>query len=372
MNNDTMLNKIFNVLKQPVFWINSLILYISIISGFLALMTTMLMSFNASSNGLHDVLFVLTILVFSVIYMGIGASMHYFSFKKQNVITFPLSLLPFSLLFVFLIFFSPFSVLLGSLIVIVIVGSFSAVIPYSIGYLISFVFQKKKTKTKSLNEQNQVFSNTEKLNENNIDEEINNNVNDDIDLNEQEKIVNNIVYVKNGSKEKHEKLIISVTGLIENTYNEFIPPLNERMKVSQENWSEKGSLLKYLEDLNNYKLIVAYDKDIPVGFVAFELDSKNRGLENIKNNVTVVSMAVLSNYRRSGIARNFMNMIEEENSNVIVRTWNTNRGYINLLERLNYKHIASIKNDRKQNVDTVYYSNFQMEHKTIPKKRNKQ
>lgn len=139
-------------------------------------------------------------------------------------------------------------------------------------------------------------------------------------------------YCKDDIKDQIKKLLI-----INN--REFIPPLSTRYK---------NGIDGYLDYVIDSSAILVKDiRGNVIGWLTYKVDEEE---------LYIKSIMVAKKYRRHGIGTKLYNMILEVNNRKIrIKTWSTNYGQIHILEKLGFEVERVIKNDRGNNIDTIYY-----------------
>ena len=148
--------------------------------------------------------------------------------------------------------------------------------------------------------------------------------------------------------------------------NEFIPPLSSHEFTTQTNLFSKGensnnkkTPLNYFKNLLNQHLLVATHKNYIIGFMSFKKDYTCDYISNENlPNLYVSTVIVNPNYRGKGITKLFYKKLTETFSyhSIITRTWSSNVRHLKILNSLGFKNTAIIKNDRGENIDTVFYT----------------
>ena len=144
---------------------------------------------------------------------------------------------------------------------------------------------------------------------------------------------------------------------------EFVPPLSERRNTLQTQWEthEIEALnvpTVYYEIMLKQEFVLALDEAKVVGFMSY-IPEKQIELENGKGIVAdyVSTIIVHPEYRSNGITRALYNYLLAQKSEgfIATRTWSTNDAHLHILEKMGFQNIWTIKNDRAEGIDTVYY-----------------
>ena len=166
-----------------------------------------------------------------------------------------------------------------------------------------------------------------------------------------------------------EKIRNQLLDLLIISDKEFVPALSSRESTTQTNLlgsnedkKDEGNSIKipysYFNNLFNQEIIIATENDKLIGFMSFK---KNYVCKNIPDkflpNVYVSTVIVNPNHRGKGITRLFYKFINKnyKDCHIFTRTWSTNVGHLKILTSLGFNQTLSIKNDRGNGIDTVYY-----------------
>lgn len=155
-----------------------------------------------------------------------------------------------------------------------------------------------------------------------------------------------------------------VRELLALTEDEFHPPLSGREGTTQTsglNEEQNDALDDYLKDLLDQQFVLALNDGV-VGFLSFRQDYTAEPISQYSPSEYVSTVAVHPEERRQGYAQQMYHTLLTDlpediyNSYVTTRTWSTNYSHLNLLDELGFKNVATIPNDRGEDVDTVYYA----------------
>lgn len=162
---------------------------------------------------------------------------------------------------------------------------------------------------------------------------------------------------------------LRISELTRESDREFVPPLSQRFSTTQQSFSVDNNhhegLTSYLDEMFNQDFLIAIDHNKSannseniVGFMSYKPHSP--ALKSPDEKSCYISTLVVSKaYRRLGIARQLYHRISmiasEYQETISTRTWSTNASHLGLLEELGFDLIKTIKNDRLEGVDTVYY-----------------
>jgi len=153
--------------------------------------------------------------------------------------------------------------------------------------------------------------------------------------------------------------------LLELVDEEFIPPLSSREGTTQtklSSYNKKIELDSYFKSMMNQVNIVMTLDDNLLGFVSFRDNHTVDLLEKYSPCNYLSTIAVNREFRGEKIASNLYDFMIHEvtkkypSKYLLTRTWSTNYKHINLLNKLGFELVKSIKNQRGDGIDTVYYA----------------
>lgn len=163
-------------------------------------------------------------------------------------------------------------------------------------------------------------------------------------------------------------LKVGVIDLVKRYNYEFIPPLSCRRDIQEKNLSQETSFFEdniesYLNSLFEQSFIVALDNEKVVGFMSFrenyipaEIKSGIKSGNMLGYNFCYVSTIIVDRkYRKHGLATQFYHELFKLFDLITTRTWSINYGHLNILQKLDFKLVKRISNDRGKNIDTVYF-----------------
>lgn len=164
-------------------------------------------------------------------------------------------------------------------------------------------------------------------------------------------------------KEKYRDQIVSML----NCYSdEFVPPLTKRDSTVQKDFNcpdEGETVERYAESLLSQEVLVAtikgYSEEIVVGLAGFI-----RNFEVVPprklGGLYVTTILMDKAYRGLGVARRFYDKIFKEAdktaSFTLVRTWTGNNIHIGLLEKIGFREVRRLKDDRGEGIDSIIFS----------------
>ena len=143
---------------------------------------------------------------------------------------------------------------------------------------------------------------------------------------------------------------------------DFVPPLTSREGTTQSDLRERDPAAAapdgYLTQLLQQDLILCRRGDQTAGFLSFRGDHRDPRFADLCPCLYVSTIAVRHHLRRHGIARalyrELFDLPEPMPPWIVLRTWSTNTGHLQLLSRLGFTTILNLKDDRAAGVDTVY------------------
>jgi len=165
-----------------------------------------------------------------------------------------------------------------------------------------------------------------------------------------------ITYKHVSPKEYDEKTINLIAGLLEENNDDFNPPINKRLKLTQEKARAGGSILKVLENVKEYSSLIVCEDEKPIGVLIYEENPINTSLRRTKIDVAIHFIAVNKDRRREGFGLNLYKELikENEGKSFLVSSWSSNRAHINLLERLGFVISLTKINELEEN-EHIYY-----------------
>lgn len=159
-------------------------------------------------------------------------------------------------------------------------------------------------------------------------------------------------------------LKVGVIDLVKRCNYEFIPPLSCRRGIQEKNLSQETSFFEdniesYLNSLFEQSFIVALENEKVVGFMSFRenyIPAEIKVENMLWYNFCYVSTIIVDReYRKHGLATQFYHELFKLFDLITTRTWSINYGHLNILQKLDFKLVKRISNDRGENIDTVYF-----------------
>lgn len=166
------------------------------------------------------------------------------------------------------------------------------------------------------------------------------------------------------TNERYKQEILELLTLCD---HEFIPALSSRESTTQSNLSDNSQRnsdskntipYEYFKNLLNQYMLVATINYKVVGFMSFKLNYTCEHIsETFLPNLYVSTVIVNPNCRGKGITKLFYKKLNEEffDHYIFTRTWSSNIGHLKILNSIGFENTVTIKNDRGENIDTVYY-----------------
>jgi len=144
---------------------------------------------------------------------------------------------------------------------------------------------------------------------------------------------------------------------------EFVPPLSSRNSTTQGNLLQGGTVtgagpVSYFEGLKKQEMIIYLEEGRVVGFMSYIPHHilEIQGIEEKKEVNYVSTVIVHPKCRGKRITEKmYQELIKISDVPVATITWNSNRAHIHILEKMGFELVATLKDDRGEGIDTVYY-----------------
>lgn len=147
----------------------------------------------------------------------------------------------------------------------------------------------------------------------------------------------------------------------------FVPPLSSRTSNTQsaldDGITNPAGPTTYFEALQNQQLILARvvgQQHRIAGFMSFRPDSALPAGDPDARFYYLTTVIVRPEHRGRGISKTMYETLFDaaaaSNSGVATRTWSTNIAHIGLLEKLGFRMVHRITDDRGPGIDTEYYA----------------
>ena len=146
--------------------------------------------------------------------------------------------------------------------------------------------------------------------------------------------------------------------------NDFVPPLSARSSTTQKSLvggkSTDEGLISYMTEMLSQVVLGAFDNGNLLGFVSF----KENYISDVISgsdlpNIYLSTLMLKSEARGKNLTQKMydylFNTLYTDRS-IFTRTWSTNIAHLKILEKFNFKLIKTIKNDRGNGIDTVYFA----------------
>ena len=155
-----------------------------------------------------------------------------------------------------------------------------------------------------------------------------------------------------------ENLLSQLKELLILGDKEFIPPLSSRSSTTQQGLgrADGRGIDLYFNEMKTQCFVLAMEGDRMAGFMSFKIDHEGAHIPQGKNLYASTSV-VHPDFRGQGLMTAFYReMIKSfPNKAIYTRTWHQNVGHLKVLDRLGFKLIEFIENDRGEGIHTVYY-----------------
>ncbi|MFJ8755138.1 GNAT family N-acetyltransferase [Streptomyces sp. NPDC102441] len=152
-----------------------------------------------------------------------------------------------------------------------------------------------------------------------------------------------------------------LTDMFAEVADEFVPPLTSRGGTAVSDLRDPEAAAPangYLDEMLQQDLIMSWHEDQIAGFVSFRSNHHDPRFAELCPCLYVSTIAVRPRHRRHGIARALYQELFDLPASlppwIVLRTWSTNAGHLELLGRLGFATILHIEDDRADGVDTLY------------------
>ncbi|WTW98429.1 GNAT family N-acetyltransferase [Streptomycetaceae bacterium NBC_01309] len=126
----------------------------------------------------------------------------------------------------------------------------------------------------------------------------------------------------------------------------------------------------YLESMLRQDMILCRTEDQAVGFLSFRSGHSDPRYADLSPCLYVSTVAVRHHHRRRGVAdalyRELFALPASMAASVVLRTWSTNAGHLELLGRLGFTTILRLEDDRGAGVDTLYLATDRTKADAVP------
>ena len=175
-----------------------------------------------------------------------------------------------------------------------------------------------------------------------------------IDKNQEINSNEDIIFVD----ELNEQQKKDIFELLQNSDNDFIPPLSARADtVHKFNEKQNGCLVKFYEEIIKENFLLLLNNGKVEGFFSFLKDHYLELKEQIIFCDYITIILINSKVRNKGYTKKMYNAFlnQRKGRNVATRTWSLNYAHLHILDSLGFKLVQTDKDDRGVNIDSVYY-----------------
>jgi len=156
-----------------------------------------------------------------------------------------------------------------------------------------------------------------------------------------------------------ENLLRQLYDLVVLGDKEFIPPLSHRASTTQQGLSAETTshgVDAYFEELKKQCFILALEGERMAGFMSFKMDYVNDRIPQGPNLYASTSV-VHPDFRGQGLMTGFYKAMIAgfPTLPIYTRTWHTNVPHLKVLEKLGFRLLCLLENDRGKGIHTVYY-----------------
>ena len=155
-----------------------------------------------------------------------------------------------------------------------------------------------------------------------------------------------------------EKILSQLRELLVIGDKEFIPPLSARSSTTQQGLgaASGNGIDEYFNEMRQQSFVLALEGEILAGFMSFKINHKGEHIPEGENLYASTSV-VHPDFRGQGLMTAFYReMIRNfPTKPIYTRTWHQNLAHLKVLERLGFRLIEFIENDRGEGIHTVYY-----------------
>ncbi|MBR2615559.1 MAG: GNAT family N-acetyltransferase, partial [Clostridia bacterium] len=141
---------------------------------------------------------------------------------------------------------------------------------------------------------------------------------------------------------------------------EFIPPLSARSSTTQQGLAtasdSDGGIDAYFEEMKAQSFVLALEGERLAGFMSFRKNHTGPHIPEAKN-LYASTCVVHPDFRGQGLMTSFYReMIRAYPAlPIFTRTWHQNAGHLKVLEKMGFRLLETVENDRGQGIHTVYY-----------------
>lgn len=160
-------------------------------------------------------------------------------------------------------------------------------------------------------------------------------------------------------KEKYREELYK---LLEDGDKDFVPPLSKRSSTTQQNFNtgEDNGISAYFNMMIKQNIIGVFEENELLGFLSFIENWKSEHTENrYEDNIYLSTLILSEKTRGKGITYKLYDHVFNTlypRKSIFTRTWSTNAAHIKILGKFEFETIKTIKNDRGDGIDTVYFA----------------
>ncbi len=158
----------------------------------------------------------------------------------------------------------------------------------------------------------------------------------------------------------------TIIEMMEESDNDFIPPLSKRTSTTQQNLLEENvgenSVIPYFNQMNEQMILGAFEEENLLGFVSFKENYVNEIIEEkFLPNIYLSTLILKKEARGRGLTQKMYDFLFNNlypDRSIFTRTWSTNFAHLKILSKFGFQCIKTIPNDRGNQIDTVYFAKF--------------
>ena len=143
---------------------------------------------------------------------------------------------------------------------------------------------------------------------------------------------------------------------------DFVPPLSARSSTTQKDFSSaeksKEGILSYFEEMKAQRFAVVLEDGKLLAFVSYKENYTNAEIdETYLPNIYLSTLIMKPEARGKNITFHLYSTLFDayKERSVLTRTWSTNAVHIHILSKFNFDTLCTLKNDRGEGIDTVYF-----------------
>lgn len=156
-----------------------------------------------------------------------------------------------------------------------------------------------------------------------------------------------------------------IYDLLRECDQDFWPPLSARSGTSQKELSDAhqsdDGVHGYYEEILQQSAILAKRGEETIGFLSYRPSYRCQALEQFGEVCYMTTLCLRHTERGKGLSPGIYRAAEQRIRQrfpgrlITFRTWSTNQAQMHLVQKLGYRCVAVLENDRGQGVDTMYY-----------------